>query len=174
MKTPLQLLNDPQLDEILPEVAALRGVQQPPQYHQEGDAFIHTRLALEALPPDADERVQWAVLLHDIGKAKTTRFIDGRWRAWGHDSVGARMVPAIMERLGLQHISDHVAWLVRHHHFALSWGLGSSRPLSRKQRRFCNQPLFPLLIQVARADAAGSHSISDKGDLIGHIERQLT
>ena len=67
-------------DLLLPEVAALRGVPQPEKYHAEGDAFIHTMLALESVDDDADPRVFWGVLLHDIGKATTTVFIEGRWQ----------------------------------------------------------------------------------------------
>lgn len=167
--SPTSLIHAENLAEILPELAALKGVQQPREYHAEGDAFTHTCLAVKSLPLDADERVQWAVLLHDIGKAQTSEFIDGRWRSHGHDRVGADMVPSILARFGKESLSQDVAWLVRHHQFALSWGVGTDGTLSRKQRRFCQHPLFPLLVQVVRADAAGSYGISDKGSILDHI-----
>lgn len=159
--------------EILPEIAALKGVQQPEQYHAEGDAFVHTCLAVQSLSAITDERVQWAVLLHDIGKAVTTKFVAGRWRSHGHDVKGSKMVAAILDRMGKDSLSEDVTWLVRHHHFALSWTIGTTGSLSRKQRRFCQHPLFPLLIQVVRADAAGSYGTSEKGDIVEHILNQL-
>ena len=171
--SPVDLIELKNLEEVLPEVAALHGVQQPAQYHAEGDAYVHTCLAVQSLSVGADERVQWAVLLHDIGKSRTTRFVDGRWRSHGHDVAGAKMVPAVLQRFGKQSISADVVWLVRYHHFALSWGVGTTGSLSQKQRRFCQLPLFPLLVQVVRADAAGSYGNSSKGDIVAHILSQL-
>jgi len=156
-------LADGSFDGRLPEVARLRGVPQPEQYHAEGDAFVHTMLAMGAVPDEADPRVFWGVLLHDIGKAETTSFIKGRWRSWGHAEAGAEQVPAVMERLGLPELVADVAWLVRHHTFHFSWNLEPGARLSRNQRRFMDHPLFPLLLEVCDADAAGSRGRSDKG-----------
>uniref|UniRef100_A0A831XE87 HD domain-containing protein n=1 Tax=Geobacter metallireducens TaxID=28232 RepID=A0A831XE87_GEOME len=162
-------LADGSFDGRLPEVARLRGVPQPEQYHAEGDAFVHTMLAMDAVPDDADPRVFWGVLLHDIGKAETTAFIKGRWRSWGHAEMGAELVPAVMARLGLPHLAADVAWLVRHHTFHFSWNLEPGARLSRNQRRFMAHPLFPLLLEVCDADAAGSRGGSDKGVKIGQL-----
>ena len=160
-----QWLSDGTFAEKLPEVAALRGVLQSDEYHGEGDAYVHTMLAVDALEDDADRRVFWAVLLHDIGKAVTTRFIDGRWCSRGHEEEGAKLVPGIMTRLGLPGISDDVAWLVRHHDFLLSWNLGPGDRLTPRQRRFMEHPLFPLLLRVNAADAASSWGRSRKGEI---------
>ncbi|AAR34582.1 HD domain-containing protein [Geobacter sulfurreducens] len=162
-------LADGSFDRRLPEVARLRGVPQPEVYHAEGDAFVHTMLALSAVDGGADSRVFWGVLLHDIGKAETTEFISGRWRAWGHAERGAAMVPAVMERLGLPELAADVVWLVRHHTFHFSWNLTPDVRLTRNQRRFLEHPLLPLLLEVCRADADGSHGGSDKGDKIEQI-----
>lgn len=159
-------LADGTFDERLPEVAALRGVPQPEVYHGEGDAYVHTMLAMEAVDNDADPRVFWGTLLHDIGKADTTFFENGRWRSVGHAAQGSDMVPAIMERMGLTELAADVAWLVRHHLFHFSWHLESEARLTRNQRRFMEHPLFPLLLEVCLADAEASHGVSDKGDKI--------
>ncbi len=159
------------LGDFLPEVAALDGVNQSPDYHAEGDALTHTLLALKSLPEQVDERVFWAVLLHDIGKAETTAFVDGRWRSYGHDRVGAKMVPGVLARFGRNELAEDVIWLVARHHFAMAWGDSVARGLSWRQRRFCSHRLFPLLLQVAYADAAGSRGISDKGLLARRIEK---
>jgi putative nucleotidyltransferase with HDIG domain len=156
-------------DERLPEVAALREIQQPAEYHGEGDAYTHTILAMEAVADDADPRVFWGALLHDIGKSVTTVFEGGRWRSVGHAEAGAEMVPAVMERLGLPELAADVAWLVRRHLFHFSWNLDSETRLSRNQRRAMEHPLFPLLLQVCMADAEASHGRSNKGDKIRMI-----
>ncbi len=153
-------------DLLLPEVAALRNVPQPEEYHVEGDAFTHTMLALAAVEGDADPRVFWGVLLHDIGKAITTTFIRGRWRAYGHADAGADQVPAIMSRIGYPELAGDVAWLVRHHHFYFSWKLRQDGRLTKQQRRFMEQPLFPLLLETCAADTEGSSGRSVKGRTI--------
>jgi putative nucleotidyltransferase with HDIG domain len=168
-----QWLSDETFPERLPEVAALRGVLQSDEYHGEGDAYVHTMLAVDALEDDADRRVFWAVLLHDIGKAVTTRFIDGRWRSRGHEEEGAKLVPGIMTRLGLPGISADVTWLVRHHDFLLSWNLDPGDRLTPRQRRFMKHPLFSLLLRVNAADASASWGRSRKGE-IGRMLEKIT
>lgn len=159
-------LADGSFDGRLPEVAALRGVQQPEEYHGEGDAYIHTMLAIEAVDDNEDPRVFWGALLHDIGKSEKTFFDGIRWRSVGHAEAGAQLVPAIMLRLGFPELSADVAWLVRHHLFHFSWNLGSDIRLTRNQRRFMAHPLFSCLLQVCMADADASHGLSNKGSKI--------
>jgi putative nucleotidyltransferase with HDIG domain len=166
-----QWVSDGTFPERLPEVAALRGVLQSDEFHAEGDAYVHTMLAVDALEDDADRRVFWAVLLHDIGKAVTTRFIDGRWRSHGHEEEGAKLVPGIMTRLGLPGISDDVAWLVRHHDFLISWNLKPGDRLTPRQHRFMEHPLFTLLLRVNAADAAASWGRSRKGEIGRMLEK---
>jgi len=150
-----QWLETGDIETILPEVAALRGVQQPPEFHPEGDAFVHTMQAVAEVD-DADESfVFWAVLLHDIGKKMTTEFLDGRWRSHGHAEAGSKMVPEILKRVGVESIADDVAWLVKHHHYHHAWNLKPGQPLSRRQQRFTEHTLFPLLLKVCAADSAG-------------------
>jgi len=85
------------LKEILPEVAAMKGVAQPPQYHPEGDVWIHTLLMLEAMGKTGITQAL-GVLLHDVGKPPTFRIAD-RIRFDGHAEVGARMASEILTRL---------------------------------------------------------------------------
>ncbi len=148
----------------LPEVIALRGVPQPPEYHGEGDAYVHTLLAIREVDDSADPRVFWGVLLHDIGKAAVTEFFKDRWRSFGHEQAGAEMVPQVMARLGFPELAADVTWLVRHHDFILSWEIRPEMKLTARQRRFTEHPLFPLLLQVAAADAAASWGRSRKGE----------
>lgn len=158
-----------ELDTLLPELTALRGVPQPPEFHREGDVYTHTMLALQTVGDQEDERIFWGVLLHDLGKAETTRFEEGRWRARGHVEAGADKVEEIMQRVGREDIGEDVAWLVRYHHFHFSWGEEAGQGLSRRQQRFCRHPLFPLLLRVAEADAAGSFNGGHKDRLLAII-----
>ncbi len=85
------------LKEVLPEVAAMKGVRQPKEYHPEGDVFRHTRLLLEGLK-GSDPVLAFGCLLHDIGKPPTFRRAD-RIRFNGHDRVGAAMADKLLTRL---------------------------------------------------------------------------
>jgi putative nucleotidyltransferase with HDIG domain len=144
-----------ELADILPEVAELEGVDQRSDYHAEGDVLTHTRLTLEALPANCDERLVWAALLHDIGKPATTNEQNGTLRSPGHDVVGAEMAKEFLERSGRSDIAEDVFWLVRHHMFCLGWHL-KGKSLTRRQQRFCQHPLFDLLVDLVRADARAS------------------
>ncbi|MDP6794502.1 MAG: CCA tRNA nucleotidyltransferase [Verrucomicrobiota bacterium] len=96
----LDLLHESRLlPEVLPELAATRGCEQPPEYHPEGDVFTHIRLMLSHLPDDADTTLIWAVLLHDIAKPVTQTRDEGRIRFLGHETIGVEMVQEIMNRL---------------------------------------------------------------------------
>lgn len=142
----------------MPEIGALYRVPQPPEYHAEGNVGVHTRLTVEALPPDAPAEVLWAGLLHDVGKAATTRMEGGKLVAHGHDRAGAALAEGILGRLDVaEETRAVVAWLVRHHLFHFSWNLEGSAELSPRQRRRVRDPRFPLLLELLRADSLASH-----------------
>lgn len=166
------LREEESFDSMFPEVAGLRGVPQPERYHQEGDAYTHTMLAVEAVSPEADVRVFWGTLLHDIGKAATTRFQDGRIHSYGHAEAGAAMVPEVMGRIGLSNLAGDVSWLVQHHTFHFSWNIGPGFKLSGRRLRFTHHPLFPLLLDICIADAVASLGGEDKLNRILLIREQ--
>src|SRR5258708_15650739 len=104
------------LPEVLPEVAAMKGVQQPPQYHPEGDVFVHTLLLLEKLPAGASKTLAWGALLHDVGKPATFRIAPDRIRFDGHVEVGVKMAAAILRRLRFSnHETDQILALMHNH-----------------------------------------------------------
>ncbi|MBV8901734.1 MAG: HD domain-containing protein, partial [Verrucomicrobia bacterium] len=144
------------LQVILPEVQAMRGCDQPVQFHPEGDVYVHTRLMLSLLPPDASLTLVWAVLLHDIGKP-VTRTLDpeeGRIRFNGHDRVGAEMAEEIMIRLRFSNEETAaVVEAVRNH--MVFKDAPQMRPA--KLRRFMARPTFPIELELHRVDCAGSH-----------------
>lgn len=142
---------------ILPEVARMKGVAQPPEFHPEGDVFVHTLRTLDVLEnPGATLAV--AVLLHDVGKPVTQTFED-RIRFNFHDKVGARMSEEICRRLRFSNSdTERIAWLVENHMRLAA--LPDMRENRRK--RFVREPGFDELIALCRADCLGSH-----GDLSG-------
>jgi poly(A) polymerase len=87
---------------VLPDVARMKGVEQPPQFHPEGDVWIHTRMMLEKLQPNCSPTLAWGVLLHDVGKPPTFAPATGpgtRIRFDGHVEIGARMAEHICRNL---------------------------------------------------------------------------
>jgi poly(A) polymerase len=87
------------LREVLPEIARMKGVEQPPQYHPEGDVFIHTLLLLEGLPPGCPLTLAWGALLHDVGKPATFRRAPDRIRFDGHVEIGVRIADELLSRM---------------------------------------------------------------------------
>ncbi len=160
----LRLLRDAGLlPYVLPEVAAMQGVTQPPRWHPEGDVFVHTCLVLDGLPAeppaglsedDADDLLLGA-LLHDVGKP-LTRSVDpdGRIRFNGHDTRGAELARAVLERLrfprrSLERVDDLVAT-----HMAFP---NLPRMRRGRLRQFLARPDLPLHLALHEADAGASH-----------------
>jgi tRNA nucleotidyltransferase/poly(A) polymerase len=141
---------------ILPEVDATKHCEQPEQFHPEGDVFVHTRLMLSLLAPDAGTAQALSVLLHDIGKPPTRSFDSGerRVRFNGHDKVGAAMAEVVMSRLRFPRSDiDAVVEAVRNH--MVFKDVRQMRPA--KLRRFMARPNFQIELELHRVDCAGSH-----------------
>src|SRR5271165_6885757 len=150
------------LSVIIPEIAALKGCDQPEQFHPEGDVFVHTRMMLGLLGPEANGVQALSVLLHDIGKPPTRSFDPGdqRIRFNGHDKVGAEMAEQVMTRLRFsRHEINVVVEAVRNH--MIFKDVKQMRPA--KLRRFMARPNFGVELELHRVDCAGSH-----GDLENH------
>jgi poly(A) polymerase len=109
------------LQHILPEAVKMRGVEQPPQFHPEGDVWVHTMLLLEKLKPGVSPTLAWGALLHDIGKPATFRPPDpkkpgDRIRFDGHVEVGVRIAEAILARLRFSNEdTEQIIALVKNH-----------------------------------------------------------
>jgi poly(A) polymerase len=150
------MLNEARLlEEVLPEVAALDGVEQSPDYHPEGDAFVHTCLVLDRLEPRSAVTA-WAALLHDIGKARTARRdpATGRITFYGHDRIGAEMGRALMRRLRFSehHVEVIGQIIARHMQY-----INVPRMRVSTLRRFLAVPYIQEELAVHRADCLGSH-----------------
>jgi len=142
---------------FFPELENEKGIEQPPEFHEEGDVFTHTRLALSKLAQNASLTVKLAVLFHDVGKVYTFTPISktrDRIRFNNHDVVGAEKAKEIMRRLRLpDHLIHDVSWLVRQH-IKLSFSFPHMR--LDKKKRFAREPLFPQLLELVCADALAS------------------
>ena len=103
------------LRQVLPEISAMKGVEQPAQFHPEGDVFVHTLLLLDKLPPASPVTLAWGALLHDVGKPPTFRVAE-RIRFDGHVEVGVKMAQEILHRLRFSNEdSEQILALVANH-----------------------------------------------------------
>jgi len=148
------------LVEVLPEVAKMHGVQQPPQFHPEGDVWVHTLLLLEKLPPNPSPALAWGALLHDVGKPATFRRAPDRIRFDGHVEVGVRVAEQILRRLRFS-IDDsaHILALVENH-----MRFGDVHKMKESTlKRFFRLPRFEEHLALHRMDA-----LSSFGDLANY------
>jgi len=152
------------LKEILPEVEQMKGVEQPPHFHAEGDVFEHTLLALEKLPSRVKIEVAWAILLHDVGKPVTFQIRNHptygpRPTFYGHSEVGAEITEKICQRLRFsKKEKEKIVFLVRQH---LRHKDIQQMKLSR-QRKWAQHPWFSDLLLLWKADAEASY-LGEKG-----------
>jgi putative nucleotidyltransferase with HDIG domain len=137
---------------ILPEVAAMKGVEQPPQYHPEGDVWVHTLLLLDGLR-DPTLTLALGALLHDVGKPPTFRVAD-RIRFDGHVEEGVRLAHAILTRLRFssEEIEQVEALVANHMRFK---DLPNMRQSTLK--RFLRMPAFEEHLELHRLDCMASN-----------------
>jgi poly(A) polymerase len=155
----LRLLRDTGLLEvILPEVARMAGVEQPPEHHPEGDVFTHTALMLDAMERPSAE-LAYSVLLHDVGKPPTFRRVptpEGGEKIvfHGHATVGADMAREILERLRMPNaLIEAVVFSVANHMRFME--VTRMRPATL--RRLLSAPTFPTELELHRLDCRCSH-----------------
>jgi poly(A) polymerase len=145
------------LPEILPEVAQMKGVEQPPQFHPEGDVWIHTLMMIEQLKKECAATLAWGVLLHDVGKPPTFTPPSGpnsRIRFDQHVEVGTRMAEAICRRLRFSNDDmEQIAALVANH--LRFKDVGQMRLSTLK--RFVRLNRFEEHLELHRLDCLSSH-----------------
>ena len=150
-----QLLDTTELlQQVLPEIAATKGVEQPPQYHPEGDVFVHTLLLLDKLPAGASKTLAWGALLHDVGKPPTFRVAPDRIRFDGHVDVGVKMAAEILGRLRFSNDdTDQILALVDHH-----MRFGQVQQMNQSTlKKFLRLPAFDEHLELHRMDSLSSH-----------------
>ena len=158
------------LEQLFPEIKTLEGVLQDPDWHPEGDVYVHTLLVIDRareliddLPRAKRVVVMIASLAHDFGKPATTEFLEGHWRSRGHEEAGVSPTESFLDRLNLHTLDGYdvrsqVIALVREHLKPGEFykkrdevGDGAFRRLARK----CE---LDLLYRVARADSLGRNA----------------
>lgn len=145
------------LQVVLPEIAAMKGVPQPPQFHPEGDVWIHTMLMVEGLPAGASPTLGWGVLLHDVGKPPTFKPASqtgDRIRFDHHVDVGVKMAEAICRRyrFSKEETEQIVALVDNHMRFAAVHQMKASTI-----KRFVRLPRFDEHLELHRLDCMSSH-----------------
>jgi poly(A) polymerase len=142
------------LKEILPEISAMKGVEQPPEFHPEGDVFVHTLLLLENLPHPCPPTLAWGALLHDVGKPATFRVAPDRIRFDNHVDVGVKIAQEICQRLRFSnHDAAQVLALVDNH---MRFG-HVTRMKESTLKKFLRLPDFEEHLALHRADSLASH-----------------
>ena len=142
------------LHELLPEVEKMKGVAQPPQYHPEGDVWVHTLMLLDGLQAGGSRTLAWGALLHDVGKPPTFRVAPDRIRFDGHVEVGTRMAEEICHLLRMSNDdTSQIAALVANH-------LRFADVMKMKQstlKRFLRLQCFEEHLELHRLDCLSSH-----------------
>lgn len=143
------------LVQVLPEISNMKGVQQPPQFHPEGDVFIHTLLLLEQLAPRTPRTLAWGALLHDVGKPPTFRIAPDRIRFDGHVEVGVAMASEICRRFRFSNEDTRqiLALVENHMRFA-----DAPRMKASTLKRFFRLPCFEEHLALHKMDCLAAHA----------------
>lgn len=165
------LVNSGLMAQFLPEILALQGCEQPPQWHPEGDVFVHTRLMLSLLPADASLPLVMSVLLHDIAKPATFTVDDsGRIRFNGHDKLGAEMTGEIMRRMKFPNDVIEPTVVAVENHMAF---MNVQKMRTATLRRFMARPSFDDELALHRVDCLGSNGFTDNYDFLLAKKQEL-
>jgi putative nucleotidyltransferase with HDIG domain len=142
------------LNQVLPAISAMKGVEQPPEFHPEGDVFVHTLLLLDNLPNSCPLTLAWGALLHDVGKPPTFRVAPDRIRFDGHVEVGVKMAEVICRDLRFSNDeTQQILALVDNH---MRFG-HATRMKESTLKRFLRLPAFDEHLALHRADCLASH-----------------
>ena len=154
------------LEEILPEIFAMKGVPQPPEFHPEGDVWIHTLRLLEGLSIRVSPTLAWGALLHDVGKPPTFRPASetgDRIRFDSHGEVGVRMAAQIAKRLKFsKDDTEQIEALVANHMRFKD----VSQMRKSTLKRFIRLPQFSEHLELHRLDCQASHGRLDAYELV--------
>jgi poly(A) polymerase len=142
------------LAEVLPEIARMKGVEQPPQFHPEGDVWVHTLMLLEQLEQGCSPTLAWGALLHDVGKPPTFRVAPDRIRFDGHVEVGVAMGAEICRRFRFsnEETGQILALIENHMRFA-----DAPRMKTSTLKRFFRLDKFDEHLVLHRMDCLAAH-----------------
>lgn len=141
------------LKYILPELWNCKGVEQPKNYHAEGDVFVHSLGAVKTLKKTAPLFLVWATLLHDIGKKDTFRLAKDRIRFSGHAFKSVELAGDVFMRLKFSRIEQEIiAWLIESHMMMLDF----FKMREAKRKKWLLDPRIKWLLELHKSDALGS------------------
>ncbi len=171
------------VERILPEMAALIGCAQEPDWHPEGDVWTHTLMVIDLARQDIDDldrarglTVMLGAVCHDFGKPATTAVLDGRIRSPNHEPEGVAPALAMLDRLNVHTIDGfdvrhHVVGLVAYHLAPGMWHKSPNPVGDGAFRRLAQKVDLELLARLARADCAGRTGIFDCSAMDWFLER---
>lgn len=150
------------LKETLPEVEAMKGCEQSPDYHPEGDVFVHTKMLLDKLE-DPTPTLAFSALLHDVGKPPTFSREGGKIHFYEHDRVGTDMSREILTRLRFSNkeIEAITAAVGNHMKF-----MHVKEMRQGKLKTFLARETFQEELELHRIDCASSHGKLDNYEFL--------
>jgi tRNA nucleotidyltransferase (CCA-adding enzyme) len=158
------------VEQLFPEIQSLIEVPQDPEWHPEGDVYVHTGLVLDRareliddLPYPKQVTVMLTALAHDFGKPPTTQFIDGRWRSRGHEEAGVQPTITFLDRLNIHTLGGYdvraqTIALVREHLKPGEFYKKRDEVGDGAFRRLARRCEIGLLYRVAKADSLGRNA----------------
>ena len=171
------------VSSLLPEMAALIGCGQEPDWHPEGDVWVHTLMVIDEARARIDDLPRWAkvavmlgAVCHDFGKPATTAFFDGRVRSHNHEEAGVEPARALLYRLNVHAIDGvdvraQVFGLTAHHLKPGSWHKARHEVGDGAFRRLAQKVDLELLARLAAADCMGRAGTFDCSAMSWFVER---
>ncbi len=171
------------IDALFPELKALVGCPQEPEWHPEGDVWIHTlmvidqaRTRIDDLPHPQQVAVMLGAVCHDLGKPPTTAFLDGRIRSIDHEQAGVEPATAVLDRLNVHTIGGfdvrkQVLGITAHHLKPGMFGMSKTPVSDGAFRRLAQKVDLELLALVAKSDCMGRGGNFDCSSMDWFLER---
>jgi tRNA nucleotidyltransferase (CCA-adding enzyme) len=171
------------VSSLLPEMAALIGCGQEPDWHPEGDVWVHTLMVVDQARARIDDLPRWAkiavmlgAVCHDFGKPATTAFFDGRVRSYNHEEAGVEPARALLDRLNVHAIDGvdvraQVVGLTAHHLKPGAWHKARTEVGDGAFRRLAQKVDLELLARLAAADCMGRAATFDCSAMSWFVER---
>jgi tRNA nucleotidyltransferase (CCA-adding enzyme) len=161
------------IDRLFPELQALVGCSQEPEWHPEGDVWVHTLMVIDQARQRIDDlerpqqiTVMLGAVCHDLGKPVTTALVGGRIRSIDHEQAGIAPATALLDRLNVHSIGgfdvrNHVLGIVAHHLKPLSFYKADPRAGDGAFRRLAQKVDLELLARLALSDCLGRSGAFD-------------
>lgn len=171
------------IDQLFPEIKALVGCPQEPEWHPEGDVWVHTlmvvdqaRTRIDDLPHPKKVAVMLGAVCHDLGKPSTTAFLDGRIRSIDHEQAGVAPATAVLDRLNVHSIGGfdvrrEVLGITAHHLKPGMFGMSKTPVSDGAFRRLAQKVDLELLARLAKSDCLGRGGNFDCSSMDWFLER---